>query len=127
MPGSNLHALVVFNDRSIADTFLLGLHQIGVVATAAYRCETAAALARSLNPDVLIIDSRLGEMNGMALAVQITSELPDCEVVLFSTKPAAGLVVDSETANLHIKLLMKPVHPQDVLDHLEGLAARLAA
>lgn len=44
----------------------------------------AVALARSLGPDVAVLDIGMPNLNGVEAALQITKEHPDCAVVILS-------------------------------------------
>lgn len=47
--------------------------------------EEAVSLARELSPDVVLLDIRMGESDGLAALEQLHSELPELPVVMLST------------------------------------------
>jgi DNA-binding NarL/FixJ family response regulator len=49
----------------------------------------ALALARSLAPDVVVLDLAMPELDGLQVAERLRSELPDCAILVFSAFEAA--------------------------------------
>jgi two-component system, NarL family, nitrate/nitrite response regulator NarL len=63
---------------------LLEAQGLAVVGSATSSDE-ALALARSLQPDVILLDVQLGDEDGLALARQLDASLPGRPVILVST------------------------------------------
>src|ERR1035437_5471062 len=76
--------LIVDDECVIADSLALILNQNGFDATAVYSGEAAVETAVTFNPDVLISDVVMGEMNGIELALRVSVLLPGCRVILIS-------------------------------------------
>ncbi len=113
--------LVVDDERMIADTLVIILNRNGFEATAAYSGETAVDLAQSLQPEMIISDVIMNDMDGIDAAIQIRSMLPKCKILLFSGQAAtADLLEHARTQGHEFEILAKPVHPQDLLMRLRS-------
>jgi DNA-binding NarL/FixJ family response regulator len=49
----------------------------------------AVALARTLAPDVVVLDLAMPELDGLQVAGMLRSDLPDCAILVFSAFDAA--------------------------------------
>lgn len=58
----------------------------------AHNTARALEMARSLRPDVVVMDVRLGDGDGVALARELTEELPDLRVIVLTGFVDAALV-----------------------------------
>ena len=58
----------------------------------------AVELARSLQPDLVLMDIRMPELDGIAATRRITSAMPDVRVVILTTFDRSQLVYDSLVA-----------------------------
>jgi CheY-like chemotaxis protein len=113
--------LVVDDERVIADTLVIILNRNGFEAAAAYSGETAVELAQSMQPQMIISDVIMNDMNGIDAAIQIRNLLPKCKILLFSGQAAtADLLEKARTQGHEFEILAKPVHPQDLLMHLRS-------
>ena len=115
-------AVVVDDQRAIADTLTVILAGNGFDATAAYDGESGLELASAIVPDVLITDVVMPGMSGIELAMAVREIIPACKVLLFSGQAAtADLLVDARAKGHEFRLLVKPVHPTDLLAHVSSL------
>ena len=113
--------LVADDERVIADTLAIILNQSGFQATAVYSGEKAVEIARSLQPDMLISDVIMTDLNGIDAAIKIREILPKCKVLLFSGQAATADLLDRARVQGHeFEILAKPVHPQDLLARLRS-------
>jgi len=111
--------LVIDDERVIADTLVIILNRNGFEATAAYSGEAAVGLAQTLQPEMVISDVIMNDMNGIDAAIQIRSMLPQCKILLFSGQAAtADLLEKARNQGHEFEILAKPVHPQDLLMRL---------
>lgn len=109
-------ALVVDDERVIADTLAIILNQAGFDASAIYTGGGAVESARKNRPDLVISDVFMPDMNGVEAAIQIRQMLPSCKILLFSGKAeTADLLEAARSRGYQFDLLAKPVHPQDLL------------
>jgi len=82
----------------------------------------ALKAARSDVPDLLISDVVMPILSGYDLAVQIQEFCPNCKVLMFSGQAATADLLDKSRANEHdFELLLKPVHPQDLLNKIRDI------
>jgi DNA-binding response OmpR family regulator len=113
--------LVADDERVIADTLAIILNQSGFDATAVYTGERAVEIARTLQPDMLISDVIMTDLNGIDAAIRIREMLPACKILLFSGQAATADLLDRARNQGHeFEILAKPVHPQDLLARLRS-------
>ncbi len=113
--------LVVDDEQVIADTLSIILNKAGFDASPVYTGTAAVESARSIQPDLIISDVIMPDMNGIEAAIQIRRFLPSCKILLFSGQAATADLLESARANGHeFEILAKPVHPQDLLAKLAG-------
>ena len=113
--------LVADDERVIADTLAIILNQSGFEATAVYSGEKAVEAAKSFQPNMLISDVIMTDLNGIDAAIRIREILPDCKILLFSGQAATADLLDrARTQGHEFEILAKPVHPQDLLARLRS-------
>jgi len=113
--------LVVDDEQVIADTLAKILDLNGYEASAVYTGTTAVESARSLQPDLIISDVIMPDMDGIQAAIRIRSFLPNCRILLFSGQAATADLLENARAQGHeFEILGKPVHPSDLLAKLRG-------
>jgi CheY-like chemotaxis protein len=111
--------LVADDERVIADTLATILNQSGFEAVAVYSGEKALELAASFQPDMLISDVIMADLNGIDAAIRIRALLPAIKILLFSGQAAtADLLEKARKDGYEFDILAKPVHPQDLLARL---------
>lgn len=111
--------LVVDDERVIADTLAIILNQHGYEASAAYSGTEAVEKARAVEPDLIISDVIMQDMNGIEAAIHIRQFLPKCKILLFSGQAATADLLENARAQGHeFEILAKPVHPTDLLNKL---------
>ena len=113
--------LVVDDERVIADTLAMILSQSGFDARPVYSGEAALEAAQSFQPDMLISDVIMADLNGIDAAIRIRELLPRIKILLFSGQAAtADLLEEARTQGYEFEILAKPVHPKDLLSRLRG-------
>jgi CheY-like chemotaxis protein len=123
MPDNHVKpkVLVVDDERVIADTLAMILNQSGFQARAVYSGEAALETASSYEPDMLIADVIMADLNGIDAAIQIRGLLPKIKILLFSGQAAtADLLEKARAQGYEFEILAKPVHPQDLLSRLRS-------
>jgi CheY-like chemotaxis protein len=121
MPEKNAKpkVLVADDERVIADTLAMILNQSGFNARAVYSGENALELASTFEPDMLISDVIMDDLNGIDAAICIRALLPRIKILLFSGQAAtADLLEKARAQGYEFEILAKPVHPQDLLTKL---------
>jgi CheY-like chemotaxis protein len=113
--------LVVDDDRVIADTLAVILGQSGYEAAAVYSGTAAVEHARAVQPDLIISDVIMPDMNGIEAAISIRQFLPKTKILLFSGQAAtADLLENARKQGHEFEILAKPVHPADLLAKLKS-------
>jgi CheY-like chemotaxis protein len=113
--------LVVDDEQVIADTLAKILDLNGYEASAVYTGTAAVESARSLQPDLIISDVIMPDMDGIQAAISIRGFLPNCNILLFSGQAATADLLENARAQGHeFEILGKPVHPSDLLAKLRG-------
>jgi CheY-like chemotaxis protein len=113
--------LVVDDERVIADTLAMILNQSGFQARAVYSGENALEMAATFEPDMLIADVIMADLNGIDAAIKIRALLPRVKILLFSGQAAtADLLEKARAQGYEFEILAKPVHPQDLLTKLRS-------
>ena len=113
--------LVADDERVIADTLAIILNQSGFEAKAVYSGEKAVEAARDWQPEMLISDVIMTDLNGIDAAIKIRAILPACKILLFSGQAATADLLDRARNQGHeFEILAKPVHPQDLLARLRS-------
>jgi CheY-like chemotaxis protein len=113
--------LVADDERVIADTLTMILNQSGFDARAVYSGETALEIAATFQPDMLISDVIMANLNGIDAAIRIRELLPSIKVLLFSGQAATADLLEKARHDGHeFDILAKPVHPQDLLSRLRS-------
>ena len=116
-----LKVLVVDDERVIADTRAMILNQSGFEARAVYSGESALETVPIFEPDMLISDVIMADLNGIDAAIRIRRILPQIKILLFSGQAAtADLLEKARAQGYEFEILAKPVHPQDLLNRLRG-------
>ena len=90
--------LVVDDERVIADTLAMILNQSGFEAKAVYSGEKALELAATLQPDMLISDVIMADLNGIDAAIRIRALLPGIKILLFSGQAATADLLEKARA-----------------------------
>lgn len=101
------------------------LQELGheVVAAAADGA-TAVSLARALEPDLVILDIKMPELDGLAAAETIASERP-VPIVMLTAYSDRDLVARAADLAVHA-YLVKPIRPGDLSAALQVALARFA-
>ena len=80
--------------------------------------EEARAIWRSQQPEVLVVDIRLGQYNGLQLLIRARSDRPDVAAVV--TSPVPDPVLEAEAVHCGAAYLIKPVTRQQLLDAIQS-------
>jgi CheY-like chemotaxis protein len=113
--------LVVDDEQVIADTLAKILDLNGFEASAVYTGTAAVESARSIEPDLIISDVIMPDMNGIEAAISIRNFLPGCKILLFSGQAATADLLETARAQGHeFEIIAKPIHPSDLLAKLKS-------
>lgn len=122
-PGKQPRVFVVDDEDVIASTLAMILRTQGGFEARAFTMPLDALDAARLDaPDLLISDVVMPHLSGIELAIQVREHCPDCKVLLFSGQAATADMLETARANGNeFELLLKPVHPSDLLARIRNL------
>jgi diguanylate cyclase (GGDEF)-like protein len=116
-----IRALIIDDDRDTANLFSTVLSLVGYECDVAYSAKTALAYLASNEPDIVLLDMRLGlEISGIDILYQIRSNprFDKMRVVVITAYPHLAAPVH----DLADMIMLKPVE----VDSLQSLSSRLA-
>ncbi|MDP9314122.1 MAG: response regulator transcription factor [Chloroflexota bacterium] len=124
MDAYQLSRVLVVDDHSVFRRVLrevLDQHpQLCVVGEAANGAK-AVSLAVELQPDIVVLDMELPDMNGVVVTQQLVRTLPGVRVVILSFATADSLIVDAIRAGA-FGFLSKDIQPDALARALLGVA-----
>ena len=103
---------------------LLEAHDEFQVVGEAGNGRDAVALARTLNPDVVIMDIGMKELNGVEATRQLRSESPSVKVVILSTYSHENYVLSALEAGASAYVLKMSAHDELVRAVLAAMQGR---
>lgn len=114
--------LVVDDERLLADTTAAILRRAGFHAKTAYDGFGALEMTGSFHPDYLLTDIMMPGMNGVELAIAISTMFPATKVLLISGQAGiADIVEESRAKGYEFPLMAKPVHPSKLIEMIKDL------
>ena len=121
MPAKRV--LVVDDDRLVADTLSLIFRANGFESEARYSAASGLARARSFMPELLLCDVTMPEADGLTLVDAISSEIPECRLLMLTAYASNAHRVHETSSRLPrpLRLLSKPCRPELLLREAEAL------
>jgi ActR/RegA family two-component response regulator len=113
--------LIVDTDIKVLHNFAQVLRAAGYLVFEASSYEEGKRLWREIIPEVLVVDVRLGQFNGLQLLMRARSDRPDLKCII--TCPFADPVLEAETHRFGGIFLIKPIAPQQIVNAI-GNASR---
>jgi DNA-binding NarL/FixJ family response regulator len=101
-------------------TNLLTAHGIEVVGAARDGLE-ALELARSLRPDLILMDIRMPRCDGLSATRLIQAEMPEIQIVMLTTSAEESDLFEAIKSGAS-GYLLKNLEPNELFDYLSGLA-----
>jgi CheY-like chemotaxis protein len=116
--------LIADDEQVIADTLAAILNQSGFEARAVYTSANAVAMAPGFEPDLLVSDVIMSDLDGIEAAIRIKALLPDIRVFLLSGQMATAELLERRNAAGHgFEILNKPMHPRELMSRLRKCMA----
>src|ERR1051326_5211437 len=108
--------LIVDDDALIAESLADILNGEGFEATAVFSGQDAIEWARRTQPDIIVSDVVMPEMNGIEAATFIREFLPQCRIILFSGQALTNnLLAEARAQGQTFEMLAKPVNPYSLI------------
>jgi DNA-binding NtrC family response regulator len=107
--------LVVHDERVVADCMATVLSRAGFDTMVAYDGRRALELAFEVQPQLLVSDIGIREMDGIQLAMSVVNAMPECKVLLFSGHETSEILRGAYDQGYEFPWLAKPVHPAGVV------------
>lgn len=116
--------IVVDDEPIIADTLVDILNGEGHEALAVSDGSSAIKWAEMVQPDVVLTDVIMPDMDGVEAAKAIMKLLPKCRIILFSGQAAStDLLARAGAEGYSFEVLAKPVNPDVLLEKLKSSSA----
>jgi CheY-like chemotaxis protein len=121
-----IRVLVIDDDRAVCDVVLHILRRAGFEAVGAYDGATGLRTAHEGSPDLIILDVKMPELDGLETLSRLREDpaTKDIVVVAFT-----GLVIDEESLRFRgfDDVILKPILAFDLVDRLTRVLDRSAA
>ena len=121
MPETRPKVLIVEDEPVVLHTLELILKQQGYDVRGARDGKEALAIGPEFQPNVLLCDINLPDVDGIQVATQLKRELPHCRAILLSGEiTSTELLEDAAKQGMHFEVLAKPTEPHQLLRVLAG-------
>jgi DNA-binding response OmpR family regulator len=117
------HILIIDDEASLRRTLARILQQAGFEVTTAASGQEGLAFLSQHSFDLVYLDIRMPDMNGLEVLKKIHSNFPELPVILFTAQPDMNSAVEALRYGA-IDYLMKPLQPQTLIDHTQVVLAR---
>lgn len=120
--------LIVDDDVETLRLVGLMLQRQGYQIVAANNGTQAISMARAENPDLIILDVMMPDMDGYQVTAELRKdpELADTPILMFTAKSQVDDKVAGYDAGVD-DYMTKPVHPAELVAHLKALLSRTRA
>lgn len=117
------HILIIDDEASLRHTLARILQQSGLEATTAASGQEGLALLGRHSFDLIYLDIRMPDMNGMETLKAIHARFPGTPVILFTAQPDLNSAMEAlrEGASDY---LLKPLQPQAFIERTQSILER---
>jgi two-component system response regulator MtrA len=116
------HILIIDDEASLRQTLARILQRVGFEVTTTASGQEGIALLSQHAFDLVYLDLRMPEMNGLDVLQQIHAKYPDLPVILFTAQPDLHSAVEALRRGA-TDYLLKPLKPQAVIDRTQAILA----
>jgi DNA-binding response OmpR family regulator len=117
--------LIVDDERTIADTLSVIFRRLGYEAFTAYDGLLGLDAARNLKPNLVLSDVVMPGLDGVSMAMEIRSTLPEVLVLLFSGQAStADLLHSAKEKGFDFELLQKPIPPDVIIKKVATMLSK---
>jgi len=117
------HILIIDDEPVLRRSLARILQQAGLDVTTAASGHEGLAFLKHQTFDLVYLDIRMPDMNGLEVLKAIHSKYPEVDVVLFTAQPDMNSAVEALRHGA-IDYLLKPLHPQSFLDRTSVILGR---
>ena len=114
------HILIVDDEASLRRTLARILQQAGLEVTTAASGQEGLTFLSQQSFDLVYLDIRMPDMNGLEVLEKIHSNFPDLPVILFTAQPDMNSALEALRHGA-IDYLMKPLQPQTLIDRTQAI------
>jgi DNA-binding response OmpR family regulator len=114
------HILIIDDEASLRQTLARILQRAGLEVTTAANGESGLALVYEHPFDLVYLDIRMPDMNGLEVLKAIHAKLPELPVILFTAQPDVHSAVEALRHGA-TDYLLKPLKPQVVIDRTQAV------
>ena len=118
--NSGGHILIIDDEASLRQTMARILQRAGYEVTTAVSGQEGLALIAEQPFDLLYLDIRMPDVNGLELLKTIHAKFPDLPVILFTAQPDLNSAVEALRRGA-TDYLLKPLKPQTVIDRTQAI------
>lgn len=122
--GHGGHILIIDDENSLRQTLARILQRAGYEVTTAANGTEGLSLVASHSFDLVYLDIRMPDMNGLEVLKTIHAKLPDLPVILFTAQPDLNSAVEALRRGAK-DYLLKPLKPQAVVERTQSILAGL--
>ena len=116
--NSGGHILIIDDEASLRQTMARILQRSGYEVTTASNGKEGLALVSEHPFDLLYLDIRMPDINGLELLKTIHTKFPDLPIILFTAQPDLNSAVEALRRGA-TDYLLKPLKPQTVIDRTQ--------
>jgi len=125
--AARTRVLIADDERIIASTLRDILQGEGFEVRTVHSGAKAIEAAQLWHPQIFLSDVLLPDLSGVEAAICIRALLPWCRIVLLTARAASMDLVDEARLRGHdFQLLLKPIHPTELLTCLDGAGPEAA-
>lgn len=111
---------MVDDEKLIANTVCDILTGAGFEVLAVYDGMSAIEALKSFQPDYLLTDVLMPQMNGIELAIEIRRTHPLVEILLFSGQAGISEILNTgQLLGFEFELIAKPIHPLKLIERFK--------
>jgi DNA-binding response OmpR family regulator len=118
------HILIIDDEASLRQTLARILQRVGFEVTTTASGQEGITLLSQHAFDLVYLDLRMPEMNGLDVLQQIHAKHPDLPVILFTAQPDLHSAVEALRRGA-TDYLLKPLKPQVVIDRTQAILANM--
>lgn len=120
---SSSHVLIIDDEATLRRTLARILQQANVEVTTAASGQEGLAFLAQQPFDLVYLDIRMPEMNGLEVLKAIHTKYPELDVVLFTAQPDMNSALEALRHGA-IDYLLKPLQPQALINRTQAILAR---